>query len=150
MSYYDYYSSYDGIYGCQWVQYPSESMLELLFACHPGVVGHILGRDGIYLKELEKDFAARFNGRQISITYDGLNFRVHLSNFQAGITYIMLDFARRVSLANEGIYAQPAGAIIGKNGWWLQRVSESQDTKMHCLSPRWSILYSFSMVCTRE
>lgn len=124
-----YYDPYSAGYVYTGTTYSTESMIELYFPSHSNVVGHIIGRDSAYLKQLVEEYSRHFGGRVISVTYDGSNFRVHLDNFQPGITFVLLDFARRVSLANEGIYAQPAGAIIGKGGWWLRKASESQSEK---------------------
>ncbi len=99
-------------------------MVEMFFPCFSGVVGQLIGAKGKYLEELRTEYRKRFEGRRMSVTYDGMNFRVHLEPHEEGMAFVALEFGRRVALANEGIIAEPAGAIIGKKGWWLKHLTK--------------------------
>lgn len=106
-----------------------EHMTEIVFPCYPGVVGQLAGRDWVYIKTLCKDYRNMFDARNISITYDGALFRVHISSYAPGIEFIANEFGQRVAMANVGVMAQPAGAIIGRRGWWLRKTESEQDVK---------------------
>ena len=103
-----------------------EHMTEVIFACYSGVVGQLAGRDWKYIKTLCEDYREMFGGRNVSITYDGAHFRVHLSSYAPGIEFIVHEFGQRVAMANLGIVAEPAGAIIGRGGWWLRKAESDQ------------------------
>lgn len=99
---------------------------EIIFPCHPSVVGHLAGRKWKYIKDFCKAYEDLFNNETISITYDGCCFRVHVAHNIPGIHFISQEFGQRVFIANHGIHAEPAGAIIGKEGWWLRKTEEEQ------------------------
>lgn len=106
-----------------------EAMTELVFPCYYGIVGQLAGRKWQYIKTLCEDYRRLFDERHISITYDGAFFRVHLSSYAPGIEFIANEFGQRVAIANTGIMAEPAGAIIGRGGWWLRKTEAEQPVK---------------------
>lgn len=101
-------------------------MTEMVFPCFPGIVGQLAGRNWQYIKTLCADYRKMFV-QNISITYDGAFFRVHLSSYAPGTEFIVREFGQRVAMANLGIVAEPAGAIIGRGGWWLRKTEAEQD-----------------------
>ena len=106
-----------------------ERMTEIIFPCYTGVVGQLAGRNWQYIKTLCEDYRRMFGGRNISITYDGTLFRVHIPSYAPGIEFIANEFGQRVAIANTGIRAEPAGAIIGRSGWWLRKTEAEQSVK---------------------
>ena len=106
-----------------------ERLIQVVFPCYTGVVGQLAGRDWQYIKTICADYRRMFDGRNISITYDGAFFRVHLSSYAPGIEFIANEFGQRVAIANTGILAEPAGAIIGRGGWWLRKTESEQSVK---------------------
>ena len=106
-----------------------ESLMEILFPCYTGVVGQLAGRNWQYMKDFCVQFREQFEGKNISITYDGCFFRVHVSPYQDCVHFIHEELGRRIAIANQGIIAEPVGAIIGKKGWWLRKTEASQKIK---------------------
>jgi len=98
----------------------------LAFACHPLTVGHLAGRNWAFVTGLCKEYEERFDGRTISISYDGLAFRVRMLPYPEGMMFIHAELGQRIAVANQGIMVEPVGAIIGKGGWWLRKTEKEQ------------------------
>lgn len=94
---------------------------ELAFPCFAGTVGSIVGPKWSYVTSLCEMFSNSFPGSNMSVTYDGNQFLVHLPYDPEAAAFVYSTLGQRIQIAEEGIVAEPAGAIIGKGGWWLRK-----------------------------
>jgi hypothetical protein len=99
--------------------------VELVFPCRSVAVGHLVGQKWTFVERLSSSFRENFH-QNISITYDGSTFRVRLIPFPPCVLFVVHEFGQRIFVANHGIYAQNAGAVIGKHGWWLRKTEQEQ------------------------
>lgn len=101
------------------------NMFVLPFLCRPQAVGHLVGRHWAYIDDLCARYAEQFHNATISVTYDGAWFLVRVQGGPS-IKFVEREFGKKVAIANDGIVAEPAGAIIGKDGWWLRKTEREQ------------------------
>lgn len=102
------------------------TMFTLPFLCRPQAVGHLVGRRWAYIDDLCTQYAKTFRNASISVTYDGAWFLVRVQGGPS-IKFVEREFGKKVAIANDGIVAEPAGAIIGKHGWWLRKTEREQN-----------------------
>lgn len=104
---------------------PEPTMFVLPFPCRPQAVGHLVGRRWSYIDDLCLKYKELFHNASISVTYDGTWFLVRVQGGPS-IQFVKHEFGKKVAIANDGIVAEPAGAIIGKHGWWLRKTEREQ------------------------
>ena len=103
----------------------SLEQVQLVFTCHPFVVGHLVGRKWSFVQQFCSEYKQKFM-HDISITYDGFAFYVRIIPFPPCVQFVVHEFGQRIYVANSGIQTNHAGAIIGKHGWWLRKTEQEQ------------------------
>lgn len=98
----------------------------LRFPCDPEVVGALVGKKWIRVKNLASEFQLAFPGFDIDVSYDGETFSVIVPNFDAGITFINESFGEEIAIANCGMEVRPefVGRIIGAGGHNLRTIED--------------------------
>ena len=108
------------------VPYASSQAVEVSFPCHSNIVGHLTGRNWSAIEDLISEYKVLFQSEDVSVTHDGCAFRVRLLPLPQCLQFWERELGQRIAVAHEGIEAQPIGAIIGKEGWWLRKTEKEQ------------------------